>query len=263
MPFPHLRGSGFVLPASPQSQITMSNLDPIDVSYEPIPQPHSNLIGFPQPSEQPSRQPSEQPSATGFYTSQQLADVAGVSRQSWGKDWFKAMTAIAPPRDLKQGRLYTDLTYELTASLRQYRDQGMSISDWVTQIALPRWGRTAPQWQQAAVDSAAHSGAIVPVEVRQASDASSQSLALASSTAGTAQALLDAVFSTLDNIGAEQRQTADAARIQRLIAEESLKMAEELKLRAKIRAELESRQAAKQDEVIRQQLEQFNGGAAL
>lgn len=233
----------------------MSNLDPIEVSYEPIPQPHSNLIGFPQPSEQPSE--------TSLFTSQQLADVAGVSRQSWGKDWFKAFAAVAPPHDLKQGRLYTDLTYELTASLRQYRDQGMSISDWVSQIALPQWGRTAPQWQQAAVNAARSSGAIVPLEVRQASDASGQSLALASTTAATASALLDDVFATLDSISTQQRQTTDAARIQRLIAEESLKMAEELKLRAKIRAELEHRQAAKQDEVIRQQLEQFNGGAAL
>lgn len=241
----------------------MNNSEPIDVSYKAVQQPNSNLVGFPQASQQPSQRPSQQPAETPLYTSQQLAEVAEVSRQSWGKDWFKAFAKVAPRHDLKQGRLYTELTCELTRSLRQYRDQGWTIADWVSQIALPNWGRTDPQWQQAEIDSAAAAGAIVPVEIRQASTASSESLALAIHTASTAQGLLDEVFTALDNIGTEQRQTAEAARIQRLVAEESLKLAEEMKLRAKIRAELEARQAAKQDEAIRQQLEQFKGGQSL
>ena len=225
----------------------MSNPKPIDVSFSEVP---DNLVGFPQPDSNVAQQPSEQPTATTLYTSQQLSEVAGVSRQSWGKDWFKHFEKVAPVSDLKQGRQYTHLAYELTCSLRQARDQQWPTGEWLDVIAIPTWGRTPQEFQQAAVSEAVTSGALVPQSITQASTAQGEGLALARDVASMARGLLDEVVLAIDSADQESRQQAEAIEEQTMTARATVKV---LKQR-RIQAEVEAQAAAKQQELENQRL---------
>lgn len=234
------------------------NTQPITVEYERLERPDSNVVRFPEGCDNVSQQPKRNVS----YTSQQLAEVAGVSRQSWGKDWFKHFTKVVPAIELKVGRQYTQLCRDMTASLATARALGTSSAQWLTQTAQPKWGRSEAEAVAATVEHAKSSGAIVPAASESAADSVLSSLTLATTTAATAEALLDEVFGSLDEVRAQRQTQRRQIDIKRIIAEETIAIAEEERIREEVRAGIIARRQAAADAALQQQMDEFRGGAS-
>jgi hypothetical protein len=225
----------------------------IDVEYEPVPQPMDNVVKFPEGC----GNVSEQPMGNVSYTSQQLAEVAGVSRQAWGKDWYRYFPLVVSETKLKQGRKYTQLCYELTESLAEAKAEGRTPTDWLENVARPTWGELPEDLRF----EAERQGAIVPGAIVAASEARSLALTQAQSLQGFAGALLEQVGKHLAansaTAAAEQEAIAEAA----IVASEMAAILREQQLRAKVRADFEAQQSAAASAVLSQQLNDLRGGA--
>ncbi|NJR70509.1 MAG: hypothetical protein HC771_19160 [Synechococcales cyanobacterium CRU_2_2] len=224
----------------------------IDIDYIEVPQPTSNVVKFPEGFPTVSGQPSGNVS----YTSQQLAEVAGVSRQAWGKDWYRYFPLVVSETKLKQGRKYTQLCYELTESLAEAKGEGRTPIDWLENVARPTWGELLEDLRF----EAERQGAIVPAALTAASDARGLALTQAQSLQGFAGALLEQVGKHLAansaTATAEQEAIAEAA----IVASEMAAILKEQQLRAKVRADFEAQQSAAAATSLEQKLSDLRGG---
>lgn len=221
----------------------------IYVEVEPVPQPSGNVVKFPEGC----GETLPQPSGNVAYTSQQLAEGCGVSRQAWAKDWLPYFLRVAPETKLKSGRKYTELCRTLSESLADAKAQGRAASEWLENVALPTWG------DELFVE-ARQVGAIVPAALSGAASARSDALAQAQNLQSFAGALLQQVGQHLaansSTAAAEQAAISEAA----IVASEMAAILREQQLRAKVRAEFEAQQQAAHAAALEAQLSELRGG---
>lgn len=193
-------------------------------------------------------------------TTAALSESLGISEQSL-RSWMRRFGEVCPSSLLSPARgLWSDLAAEMAFDFAEYRNQGWNLDRWLDErsgIYVPPESAIA----EAFVDDVRQRGAIVPVETRAAGDAVSRSLALASTTAASAEMLLDQVFGTLDSARAERLEQQSQARLKRILAEETLAIAQEEQLREQIRAGILARRQAAADAQLQQQLEELRGGS--
>jgi hypothetical protein len=234
---------------------------PAFIDAEVVETESDNLIQFPDNPVNPSRQPdnvSRQPAGQPDYSSADLADTAGVSRQSWIKDWLPHLGKVVPLDALKNGRRYTTLCSELNLSLLAARRSGQSSSAWVAAASAHRPGQSVAD--RAAVVAQASDLAIVPAVVGQALSLQSHAIGQAQGLADLAGALLDR---TVQLISADRQQLieGDASIADALIiAQETSRILHEEQLKAQVRAQFESKRLAAQSQQLQQDLGQLQGG---
>jgi hypothetical protein len=174
------------------------------------------------------------------YSSEDLAKLVGVSVQALRRNWLPWVDR-AQPHGARVGRRYTQRAYDLLLSLRCAKEDGRTAEQWLSQQVPP-----SPS-------------AIVPVEVVQLGEARSSALTLARSNRATALDLLDAVVLQL----AEQDAVNDAISadidVERIAADEALRIYKEQQVRAQVRAQFAQRKAALEGDRHAQQLQQLGG----
>jgi hypothetical protein len=186
-----------------------------------------------------------------------LLEVAGIVRQVWEKSWRPALERVAPEQ-IKVGKgKYTRTAMELCVSLRQARNDGLGIEDWVAE-------RLAQQERQscmdAAIANAEAAGAIVPTEVITLGSEAAQTLALAQSQASLASSFASAVLGRIHD-----QQLANSAQFasiedQAVAAQAALQWARRQQIQAQTFAALDAQAQAIQQGAIAAQLQQFQGG---
>lgn len=221
----------------------------IYIEVEPVSQPSGNVVQFPEGCGNVSGKLD----GNVAYTSQQLAEGCGVSRQAWAKDWLPYFLRVAPETKLKSGRKYTGLCRILSESLADAKASGRTASDWLENVALPTWGDEL-------LVEARQVGAIVPAALGSAAAARSDALAQAQSLRSFAGALLQQVGQHLaansSTAAAEQAAISEAA----IVASEMAAILREQQLRAKVRAEFEAQQQAASAAALEAQLSDLRGG---
>jgi hypothetical protein len=220
-----------------------------------------NLIQFPDNPVNPSRQPDNvvgQPSRQPDYSSQDLADIAKVSRQSWIKDWYPHLAKVAPESVLKDGRRYTVLCSELNLSLLAARRSGQSSSAWVASASARRSDLSIEE--HASNVAMAASVAIVPVAVEQVHRGQSLALTQAVQLQDMTQILLTRLSQGLEldaqQVAASNRAIADAT----IIAQETARILHEEQLKAAVRADFEAKKNAAIAQQLQADLAQLQGG---
>ena len=238
---------------------------PAFIDAEVVGTESDNLIQFPDnpvsPSRQPDNvvgQPSRQPIGNPNYSSQDLADNAGVSRQSWIKDWYPHLAKVAPESGLKDGRRYTKLCSELNLSLLAARRSGQSSSAWVAAASAHRPGQSVSD--RAAVVAEASALAIVPAAVGQALNTQSATIGQAQGLADLTSTLLARTVQLLD-VDRQQLASGDAAIADALvIARVTKRILHEQQLEAQVRAQFEEQRLAAQSAQLQQDLGQLQQG---
>jgi hypothetical protein len=195
----------------------MLNPQAFDADFEVVGDSPGNLLSFPSNSSATAPQhPSNhsatpaQPLRNGCATAAQLAEIAGITRQQWQRDWYSKFSEIVGPEALRDGRSYTPLCAEMTRSLLDAKSNGMSPSAWVSRIGRPRWGRVDEPITAAVVD--VQSLAIVPSSCGLAVAQQSNTLAVAQGFQGFAAAFLDRLSDgliSLDGDGSRDRPRRD------------------------------------------------------
>jgi hypothetical protein len=243
----------------------MLNPQAFDADFEVVGDSPGNLLSFPRNSSATAPQHSSNSSATpaqplrnGCATAAQLAEIAGITRQQWQRDWYSKFTEIVGPEALRDGRSYTPLCAEMTRSLLDAKANGMSPSAWVTRIGRPRWGRVDEPIVAAVVD--VQSLAIVPSSCGLAVAQQTHTLVAAQGLQGFASAILDRLTDGLISHDVETAATNSAIADAAIVADEMIKIGREQQLRAKIRADFESRQQSAAAAALAQQMEQLQGG---
>jgi hypothetical protein len=200
-------------------------------------EPLGNVIEFPETLTETPRETEGKPT----YSSEDLAKLVGVSVQALRRNWLPWIDR-AQPHGARVGRRYTQRAYDLLLSLRCAKEDGRTAEQWLPQQLPP-----SPS-------------AIVPVEVVQLGEARSSALTLARANRATALDLLDAVVLQL----AEQDAVNDAISadidVERIAADEALRIYKEQQVRAQVRAQFAQRKAALEGDRHAQQLQQFQGG---
>jgi hypothetical protein len=237
-----------------------------DAEFEVVGDSPGNLLSFPSNGSATAPQhPSNhsatpaQPLRNGCATAAQLAEIAGITRQQWQRDWYSKFSEIVGSEALRDGRSYTPLCAEMTRSLLDAKANGMSPSAWVSRIGRPRWGRVdEPIAPSAVVD--VQSLAIVPSSCGLAVAQQSNTLAVAQGLQGFASAILDRLTDGLISHNVETTATNSAIADAAIVADEMIKIGREQQLRAKIRADFEARQQSAVSAALAQQMEQLQGG---
>jgi len=195
-----------------------------------------NVLGFPETP----RETHPETQGNPVYTSEQLADLAGVSVQALRRNWLPWIER-AQPHGLRQGRKFTQRAYDLVLSLRCAKSDGMTAEAWLAGQAPPPT-------------------AIVPVEVVQLGEARSVALSLARANRATAMDLLDAVVLQLEEQDAIASAIAADIDAEVIAADEALKIYREQQVRAQVRAQFAQRRAVLEGDRHAHQLQQFQGG---
>jgi hypothetical protein len=243
----------------------MLNPQAFDADFEVVGDSPGNLLSFSRNSSTtPEQQLSNnsattrQPLRNGCATAAQLAEIAGITRQQWQRDWYSKFSEIVGTDALRDGRSYTPLCAEMTRSLLDAKSNGMSPSAWVTRIGRPRWGRVDEPISPTVVDVS--SLAIVPSSCGLAVAQQSSTLAVAQGFQGFAAAFLDRLSDGLISHDVESTATASAIAHAAIAADELIKIAKEQQVRAQVRADFEARQQAAAGAALAQQMEQLQGG---
>jgi hypothetical protein len=220
-----------------------------------------NLIQFPDNPVNPSRQPDNvvgQPSRQPDYSSQDLADIAKVSRQSWIKDWYPHLAKVAPESVLKDGRRYTTLCSELNQSLLAARRAGQSSSAWVASASARRPDQSVEA--RAEIVARASEVAIVPVAVEQLHHGQSIALTQAVQLQDMTQILLTRLSQGLE-LHTQQVETSNQAITEAaIIADETARILAEQQLRARVRSNFDAAQNAAIAQRLQRNMEQLQGG---
>lgn len=242
----------------------MLNPQAFDAEFEVVGDSPGNLLSFPDLSNSSATPRNSsatpgQPLRNGCATAAQLAQLAGITRQQWQRDWYSKFLEITTAELLRDGRSYTPLCEEMTRSLLDAKANGMSPAAWVTRIGRPRWGRVDdPIAPAAVVDVSAL--AIVPSSCALAMAQQSNTLAVAQGFQGFASAFLDRLSEGLISHDVEATATASAISNAAIAADELIKIAKEQQVRAQVRADFEARQQAAASAVLAQQMQQLQGG---
>jgi hypothetical protein len=245
----------------------MLNPQAFDAVFEVVGDSPGNLLSFPDLSSS-SATPGQrlgnnsatpaQPLRNGCSTAAQLAEIAGITRQQWQRDWYSKFCEVVAVEELRDGRAYTPLCEAMTRSLLDAKANGMSPSAWVTRIGRPRWGRVDEPIAAAAVD--VQSLAIVPSSCNECVAQQTHTLVAAQGLQGFASAILDRLTDGLISHNVETAATNSAIADAAIVADEMIKIGREQQLRAKIRADFESRQQVAAAAALAQQMEQLQGG---
>jgi hypothetical protein len=241
----------------------MVNPQAFDAEVEVVGDSPGNLLSFPDLSNNSatprnSSATAAQPLRNGCATAQQLAEIAGITRQQWQRDWYSKFLEVVAVEMLRDGRSYTPLCEEMTRSLLDAKANGMSPSAWVTRIGRPRWGRVDEPIAIEAVDVS--SLAIVPSSCGLAVAQQSNTLAVAQGLQGFASAFLDRLSEGLISHSIETSATNSAISDAAIMADELIKIAKEQQLRATVRADYEARKQAADSAALAQQMQQLQGG---
>lgn len=242
----------------------MVNPQAFDAAFEVVGDSPGNLLSFPDLSNtsatlRNNSATAAQPLRNGCATAQQLAEIAGITRQQWQRDWYSKFLEVVAVEQLRDGRSYTPLCEEMTRSLLDAKANGMSPSAWVTRIGRPRWGRGDEQpIALEAVDVS--SLAIVPSSCGLAVAQQSNTLAVAQGLQGFAAAFLARLNEGLISHTIEATATNSAISDAAIMADELIKIAKEQQLRATVRADYEARKQAADSAALAQQMQQLQGG---
>jgi hypothetical protein len=242
-----------------------------DADFEAVGDP-DNLISFPGNISATSQQhlgnssttprnssaTAAQPLRNNSATAAQLAEIAGITRQQWQRDWYSRFAEIVPIEELRDGRAYTPLCEAMTRSLLDAKANGMSPSAWVDRIGRPRWGRVDEPIVPEIVDVSAL--AVVPSSCGLAVAQQSNTLAVAQGLQGFAAAFLDRLSDGLISHSIEATATNSAISDAAIMADELIKIAKEQQLRATVRADYEARKQAADSAALAQQMQQLQGG---
>ena len=233
-----------------------------DADFEAVGDP-DNLISFPGNISATSQQhlgnscaTVAQPFGSSCATAQQLADIAGITRQQWQRDFYPKFLEICPADQLRDGRSYTPLCETLTRSLLDAKADGMSAAAWIDRIGRPRWGQTIDPPPMPDIKTAA----IVPVSFARVAESQSLALSQAQSLQGFAGAVLAQLSQHLVAHQVETTAANNAIDEAAIVADELIKIARENRIRANVRAQAQSQQQATKSADLAKQLEQLQGG---
>jgi hypothetical protein len=234
---------------------------PAFIDAEVVTDMPDNLVAFPDNPVNPSRQPDNvvgQPSRQPDYSSADLATVAGVSRQSWIKDWLPHLAKITGLDPLRNGRRYTQLCSELNLSLLAARRSGQSSSAWVTSASARRPDQSVEARAETVAMAAEVS--IVPVAIEQVHTGQSLALTQAVQLQDLAQILLSRASQELQLNTFQVNQTNSAIDDAQIIATETARILHEEQLKAQVRAQFEAKRQAAIAQQLQADLQQLQGG---
>lgn len=234
---------------------------PAFIDAEVVEPGSDNLIQFPDNPVNVSRQPDNvdrQPSRQPDYSSQDLAAVAGVSRQSWIKDWLPHLAKVTGTDALRDGRRYTQLCSELNLSLLAARRSGQSSSAWVASASARRPSQSIEE--RAEVVAMAAEVSIVPIAIEQVHTGQSLALAQAVQLQDLAQILLSRASQELQLNTVQVNQANSAIDDAQIIAAETARILHEEQLKAQVRAQFEAQRQAAIAQKLQADLAQLQGG---
>jgi hypothetical protein len=234
---------------------------PAFIDAEVVETESDNLIQFPDNPVNLSREPDNvprQPSGQPDYSSADLSEVVGVSRQAWIKDWLPHLAKVVPLDALKSGRRYTILCSELNLSLLAARRSGQSSSAWVAAASARR-----PQQgieERAEIVAMAAEVSIVPIAVEQVTNGQALALVQATQLQDFTQILLARASQTLDlntqQVASTNQSISDAT----IIAQETARILHEEQLKVGVRARFEAQKQAAIAQKLQADLAQLQGG---